>query len=494
MRARLLAVGLGLVSIVLVAPGCEGPLAVESEEPLQGDYPMQDADRAPVEQSEPRVAVDVDGARSTAPDPSEGEEPAEVAEAPQPPESEEVSPVSSDEPVLGAHGLCPDFTAFGETVSCCEDTGSCVPMDALPPGLQSQVSTCEDGAACVPKAIITSIVEEGGFWPRVCTSIGSAAGVCLSTCIPKVGQFASLLPQDTCEANERCTPCIDPFTGQDSGACGDGLDCFPDADGVPSAEEEAPPVEEALEPPTEAYSCENPPTEPVVDPESFPACGVEAHCVPSAAVEEVLQDNLAECDGGFCVPDPMIASAGFFVSELCTSLNGVEGRCMNTVLPEVGELADSLPIDVCAAHERCSPCCHPMTGLSSGTCDQGCDLGPEEGCTGESEYVSCCGGTGHCIGAELIPDALEGSLAKCKGEAAGNLCVPDAMQSLDYEGESCQGNSLILGQYEGVCLPQCLKIFLKISFDKSPCAAGHMCVPCADPLTGGTTDAPGCQP
>jgi hypothetical protein len=93
-----------------------------------------------------------------------------------------------------------------------------------------------------------------------------------------------------------------------------------------------------------------------------------------------------------------------------------------------------------------------------------------------------------------VPDGLEGSLAKCKGEAAGDLCVPDAMQSADYEGEPCLGNSLILGQYDGVCLPKCLKIFLEISFDKSPCAAGHMCVPCDDPLTGGTTDAPGCQP
>ncbi|MGB0590747.1 MAG: hypothetical protein ACPGU1_13795 [Myxococcota bacterium] len=462
----------------------------EAQEERYSVHPVQEA-VSPQNTPPPREteSVGADREQETVTSQPEGEG---VSPEPQGP-GQGADPGETPAPEVAGSGACPDFESFEPMLDCCGGTGSCVPMNALPPSLQSQVSTCDDGSACVPKGIITSIVEEGGFWPRVCDSLGGAPGVCLSTCIPKVGEFASLLPQAVCEASERCAPCIDPLTGQDSGACGDGLQCFPN--------EEAPPVEaeeileeEVIEEPAASFSCDNPPTEPIVDVESFPSCGIEAHCVPAAAVEPDLQEKLSTCDGGFCVPDPMIASAGFFVSPTCTSVSGMEGRCMSTVLPDIAALEGSLPVDICADHERCSPCCDPMTGLSTGVCDEGCDIGPEEGCTGVSEYVECCGGEGHCIGPELIPDGLEGSLAKCKGEAAGNLCVPDAMQSPDYEGEACLGNSLILGQYHGVCLPKCLKIFLEISFDKSPCAAGHMCVPCEDPLTGGVTDAPGCQP
>ena len=483
----------------MLVSGCEGMAPAASELGSETDGAQREgfstrganegsSDMVETASSETRpVDVDLD------PEPPRDD----AEQAPEPPVSvgsDRVDQPGESTDIPPGVGACPDFQAFEPMNSCCGGTGSCVPMGALPPSLQSQVSACDDGAACVPDGIISSIVEEGGFWPRECESIGGAPGVCLSTCIPKVGQFASLLPQAVCDAGERCAPCIDPLTGEDSGACGDGLECFPDGDDALPLEEEAPLTDEPEEEVAEVYSCENPPTEPVVDVDSFPACGVEAHCVPSAAVEPALQEKLATCEGGFCVPDPMIASAGFFVSPTCTSVNGMEGRCMSTVLPDVGALAGSLPMDICADHERCSPCCDPLTGLSTGVCDEGCDIGPEEGCTGVSEYVECCGGEGHCIGPELIPDGLESSLAKCKGEAAGTLCVPDAMQSPDYEGEPCQGNSLILGQYDGVCLPKCLKIFLEISFDKTPCGAGHMCVPCDDPLTGGTTDAPGCQP
>ena len=401
-----------------------------------------------------------------------------------------------------APGQCPDFQAMGALDSCCDGTGSCIPMNALPPGLQSQVSTCADGSACVPKSIIESIENEGGFWPLACVSVGGADGVCLSTCIPKVGQFAALLPQDVCEASERCAPCIDPLTGVDSGACGDGLQCAPEESeaneegGASTQVDEAVDEPQATEPEPEpqGYSCENLPTEPIADPELFEPCGVAAHCVPEAAVEEELQADLAVCDGGFCVPDMMIASGGWFIPQTCTSLNGAEGRCLHTALPAVNAMAGVLPVDVCEDYERCSPCCDPLTGLASGACEQSCDSGALDSCSGESEYVSCCGGEGHCIEGELLPDGIQGSLAKCKGEAKGSYCVPDAMHSPDYEGEPCQGNSLILGQYAGVCLPKCLKIFLEISFDNSACQPGHMCVPCEDPILGGTTDAPGCQP
>ena len=496
-RARVVVVMVGLC--LHGGWGCEGledgpkqgPLAGDSVErfPVDSSAELARTEHVTAEATEEPEADQVNQAQGAD---SQASEPSPALTPPAEDVRVDDTPVRAAEP-----GVCPDFDAYGQLPDCCEGTGSCVPMEALTEGLQSQVSVCDDGSACVPKGIITSIQEDSGFWPRSCESIGGAEGVCLSTCIPKVGQFASLLPVDNCDVGERCAPCIDPLTGVDSGACGDGLECDPEhVREVNELPESELPQDGQGEREAEAagYSCENPPTGDVVDPGAFQPCGEHAHCVPDALVEPHLQDKLATCDEGFCVPDPMIASAGFFVPATCTSINGMEGRCMNIVLPDVGALAESLPVDICESYERCSPCCDPFTGLTSEVCDQGCDVGPVEECSGESEYISCCGGEGHCIGPELIPDGLESSLAKCKGEAKGNLCVPDAMQDPDYAGTPCQGNSLILGGYQGVCLPQCLKIFLEISFDKSPCGPGHMCVPCDDPITGGTTDAPGCQP
>ena len=369
-----------------VFQGCAGDLAPSNDLLSEGrtsDFPVEDLRPADMP-TQPDEALESPPSQPPEPAPSSTEERAlEGTESPQdepqgtePPADGEQTDLDEAEP----SGLCPDFAAFGEMADCCEGTGSCVPMEALPEGLQSQVSPCDDGSACVPKSIITSIEEEAGFWPRECESIGGAEGVCLSTCIPKVGQFASLLPLDVCGAGERCAPCIDPLTGVDSGACGEGLQCLP-----PGEEESlVEPIEgddvhdQGEQEQASAFSCDNPPSEPVVDPDAFEGCGVEAHCVPDALVEPHLQEKLASCEGGFCVPDPMIASAGFFVPQTCTSINGMEGRCMSTVLPDVGALADSLPVDVCESHERCSPCCDPFTGLTSEVCDQGCDLGPAE--------------------------------------------------------------------------------------------------------------------
>src|SRR6185312_1537325 len=50
-------------------------------------------------------------------------------------------------------------------------------------------------------------------------SLNAADGVCLSVCVPQVKQYESLLPQDTCAADERCAPCINPLTNMPSGAC-----------------------------------------------------------------------------------------------------------------------------------------------------------------------------------------------------------------------------------------------------------------------------------
>ena len=88
--------------------------------------------------------------------------------------------------------------------------------DKVPANVGAQLAKCSDGTSyCVPDAFIKS----GGAAPPTCKSLNGADGVCLSVCVPQVEQYESLLPQDTCAADERCAPCINPLNNMPSGAC-----------------------------------------------------------------------------------------------------------------------------------------------------------------------------------------------------------------------------------------------------------------------------------
>ena len=391
------------------------------------------------------------------------------------------APEPEDPPELG----CPLANDIGPLAECCDlAAAKCVPLEFVPEGLQDQLATCGSGGGCVPQGVIDSL-KAGIYLPTPCTSMGGAEGACISICIPKVEAFITFLPQDICAADERCAPCIDPLNGEESGACGNGLTC--------QSGEEPPEPEPEPEPAPDPFSCENLPTEAIADVNLFNSCCDGAHCVPSALVPADDQEMLASCDdnSGFCVPDTIIETGGFFVAETCLSIGGSEGRCISTCVPEVAAKADNLPVSTCAANERCSPCCDPFTGEDTGACSQGCDTGPSLGhCTGPT-LPTCCSGLGHCIEQELVPSDKHENLKDCGGELKDMLCVPDAMQDPSYAGIACAGNSFLLGPYDGVCLPGCLKLPLKFTFDKSVCQEHHTCAPCTDPF-GGSTGAPGC--
>ncbi len=257
----------------------------------------------------------------------------------------------------------------------------------------------------------------------------------------------------------------------------DGADADSDSD---TAEEEEEPD----------WSCENPPTESVIDLALLTVCCDGAHCVPAAFVELEQAENLAACDedAGYCVPDPFIETQGFMVPTTCQSLAGAEGRCLSICIPQVAEQLDRLPQSTCAANERCSPCCDPMSGEPTGACDQMCDVGPAGECA--PAFPTCCeDASGHCIPRDLVPDEDEESLEDCGGDMA---CVPDVMQDEAFEGTDCVGQGL-MGEYDGVCLPDCLALDMEWSMDAAPCPERHVCVPCSSPF-GGETGAPGCEP
>lgn len=391
---------------------------------------------------------------------------ADVAQRPESPEDE---------------GACGEIGP-GPFASCCElGAASCLQTTSIPEGLRSQLTPCGEAGSCVPDGVLDVLMAGERYEPKACISVGSAPGVCLSVCLARVGQFRALLPQADCAPDERCAPCVDPLTGEDSGACDGGLSCG-------EAVDEPEPKPE----PVAAYSCDEPPVEPLVDPSVFPECCPGARCLPMGLVPSDSADLLASCDDGVgrCVPDPLIESGGFYTAPTCTSLGGAEGRCLSTCLPDVGAQVDILPQSTCSPNELCSPCCNPFTGESTGACEQACDPGPAAACMAPV-IAECCDGAGQCVQPDLIPEDKLSNLKDCKGDDKGLVCLPDVMQDPAFEGDACHGNSIVLGEYDGVCLPSCLGIPLKITFDFLACPPKWTCVPCTDPF-GGSTGAPGC--
>jgi len=394
-----------------------------------------------------------------------------------------------------AGGMCPyvgppllDPNSFGDCAPACGGA-HCLPASSVPMAQQSLLDQCttKDGAAglCAPDKLI----ETGGnFVPKTCTSIAGAEGRCVSTCLPSVAAQAAQLPQDTCDAGEKCAPCFNPTAADPTaptGAC--SIACDHPAD-----------------PPT-VLSC--PWTgPPVVDPSTFPACDGAcsgAHCVPAANVPAGEQALLQTCTGGFCVPDPLITSGGQFVPTSCTSIAGAEGRCLSTCLPPVGSEAAQLPEDVCAAGEKCAPCFNPTASdptAPTGACTLSCDApakppvvlmcpwtGPPV--VDPTSFPACapaCNGA-HCVPAANVPSSEQALLAACPG----GFCAPDPIIATagNYVPPSCSAFNGTPA--EGRCMSTCIPSVSQQASElhQHSCGAGTLCAPCYDPFSGADTGA-----
>jgi len=394
----------------------------------------------------------------------------------------------------------PTATQVAALPSCCT-TGAahCVPSAQLPPGTDvSQLSTCS-GGACVPDSLILS----GGAAPPSCKSLNGAAGVCLSVCVPQVSQYVSLLPQDVCQSDERCAPCISPLDNESTGACDIGKNiptggtCSTEStgdDGGSSApgqaEDAGPPVCPHIGP-------------PVLDPTTLPSCDPNggAHCLSTALVPASEASQLAACPTGLCVPDSFIESGGEFIPKTCSSLLGAEGRCLDEMIPQVASQLSELPVDVCQSFERCVPCYDPTTGKSTGACKLSCDPGPKKG---PVTFQACCSekGTdqGECLPTSIIPTSEQTNLDKdvCTQTSGATLCVPKEMTVSTFKPPTCTAEGL-LGflsgtSYTGVCLSNCLNFGFGSGLDlaQGNCDSLHTCAPCVNPLTNAPSGAPGC--
>jgi hypothetical protein len=108
--------------------------------------------------------------------------------------------------------------------ACCDGRGTCVPASAAGENAdQLGEDECpeDEGLLCAPNVFL----EEGGFTPPSCETgliqviFGEefAEGACLPECLPAVDNF--LIGQDGCDEGFKCAPCLNPLTGEPSGAC-----------------------------------------------------------------------------------------------------------------------------------------------------------------------------------------------------------------------------------------------------------------------------------
>jgi hypothetical protein len=374
-------------------------------------------------------------------------------------------------PILDPQTLAPCAPACGGA--------HCVPATVVPAAQQPLLAACTAGGdlpgLCAPDVLI---VTGGNFIPRSCTSVAGAEGRCLSRCLPDVAEQAALLPRDVCSSTEKCVPCFDPTAIDPSaptGAC--DLAC-----------------DQPTRPPV-VLSC--PWTGPdVVDPATLPQCSPScggAHCVPGSLVPDSLQNLLATCAGGFCAPDTLIRSGAQTPPPRCTSIAGVEGRCLSTCLPDVAEQVDLLPRDTCAATERCVPCFDPTSAeptAPTGACDIACDDPndpptllecPWEGppVLDPARFPACdpiCGGA-HCVPEGLVPAELQDLLASCPG----GFCTPDPF--IETAGNFVPATCSSVAGAEGRCLSTCLPEVAgqEDLLPRDVCGANERCVPCFDP-------------
>jgi hypothetical protein len=381
--------------------------------------------------------------------------------------------------MCGYHG--PAFVDPAALPGCAPECGGahCLPATRVPSSLTANLAACEGGGKCVPDELIAFGALQP---PPACRSLLNVEGRCLSTCLPDVAAQADALPSTGCGENERCVPCFDPTTGQDTQACRTPCDM---------------PKELPL-----VLSCPYKRTDDVIHPASLPACTpacAGAHCLSDALVPTALAKQVADCDATHkCVPDELIRSGGLAVPDACRSVAGVEGRCLSRCLPAVAAQGVFVPQSTCDDTHRCVPCYDPLSGADTGACRIACDAPLEAPKLLQCPYygdpivdvtqLPACGPAcdgAHCLPSARVPAALASQLASC----TGGKCVPDSLivNGAETPPPTCRS----LNDAEGRCLSKCLPgVAAQVSrLPDCDAPTNSACVPCFDPISGGDTNA-----
>ena len=237
------------------------------------------------------------------------------------------SPAACDDPdTCDYEASCPAVIDPSGLTACGADAHCLDKALITDPAQAAQLGPCEDATKlCVPDKFIAT---GGKFTPATCTSVNANEGRCLSSVLPAVAAQADLLPQDTCAASERCTPCYNPIDGTSTGACSLSCDAGPTLPAKPFAE----------------------------------CCDARARCVPASAIPDDQEGQLSEqeCEdaaaGSLCVPNEILANGPFPACEANSWILGdYTGVCLSECL-DFGIQGVALAQGNCADDFKCAPC------------------------------------------------------------------------------------------------------------------------------------------
>ena len=188
------------------------------------------------------------------------------------------------------------------------------------------------GDTCVPDKVLTA---NGGLLKACTFFIGNKPGACVSTMVADIAAHIDTLQQDVCDANERCSPCVDPRDGSDTHLC-------------------------------EPYGVYDKPCTggTGVTPQS--CCARQGVCLePDAIPDEERSHMSAEtCNSGkLCAPAALVNGQ----PETCSVL-GASGVCIDLCFAEMLGPAKVVIRSSCDAASVCLPC-----AIGKGYGMPGCD-------------------------------------------------------------------------------------------------------------------------
>jgi hypothetical protein len=217
---------------------------------------------------------------------------------------------------------------------------------------------------------------------------------------------------------------------------------------------------------------------PVFNPASYPECSPAcngAHCVPASILPEWEQSTVfATCTGGFCVPDPLIATAGNYIPPSCDPFSGTgaPGRCLSGCLAFVAA-QPLLEQSTCGAGNRCAPCFDPLTGASTEACITSCDAPPATPFT----FSGCCGGLGICLPiSQLAVGSLPAYVGQrdCPGGPASYQCVAKD-QTVELGPPTSCFVDLLFTSWTSICVSDCVLGDTAQFIPRGTCPAGSSC-------------------
>jgi hypothetical protein len=221
--------------------------------------------------------------------------------------------------------------------------GRCVPTSQFPGAPVQLLDTCDPNTICMPDQFVA---ENPDVLLKPCSSLAGAEGRCTSLCIPTARNLAPFLPQDVCNADERCAPCYNPNDGSDIGLCHVGCDPGPTA------------------PPVVFSQC----------------CSGRGRCVPKDAVPDPPRSSLGpeSCtdSNDLCVPAKIIEDPNYRFPSCVTTIavySNLAGVCAPDCIVNQNSLGAFLNQGNCAdPGDKCVPCNDPThNNAPTGACVQG---------------------------------------------------------------------------------------------------------------------------